>query len=139
VSPDGRAADEIAVTCAVDHPALIKVVGSIAEPHALVVVRVSDARTRPASGWSVSALAKGVTVHICAGRPWLLFPRAQQGRVVVVWWFLRPQPPPHKLALSGLATPCGTGRKKVCQTFWQKADRRSSALSMSLVCHPHHS
>jgi len=40
VSPDGRAADEIAVTCAVDHPALIKVVGSMAEPHALVVVRV---------------------------------------------------------------------------------------------------
>ena len=41
MSPDGRAADEIAVTCAVDHPALIKVVGGMAEPHALVVVRVS--------------------------------------------------------------------------------------------------
>ena len=42
VSPDGRAADEIAVTCAVDHPALIKVVGAMAEPHALVVGRVRN-------------------------------------------------------------------------------------------------
>lgn len=39
-SPDGRAVDEIAVTCAVEHPALIKVVGTVQEPHALVVARV---------------------------------------------------------------------------------------------------
>lgn len=39
-SPDGHARDEIAVTCCVDHPSLIKVVGIIDHPHALVLERV---------------------------------------------------------------------------------------------------
>lgn len=40
VSPDGHARDEIAVTCCIDHPNLIKVIGMIAEPPSLVVGRV---------------------------------------------------------------------------------------------------
>ena len=36
-SPDGRAADEIDVTCAVAHPNLIRVIGLVQQPHALVV------------------------------------------------------------------------------------------------------
>lgn len=40
-SPDGRAADEIEVTCAVNHPNLIKVIGLLQQPHALVVLKVS--------------------------------------------------------------------------------------------------
>ncbi len=39
-SPDGHARDEIAVTCFVDHPNLIKVIGIIDHPHALVLDRV---------------------------------------------------------------------------------------------------
>ncbi|KAL0019397.1 hypothetical protein WJX77_007861 [Trebouxia sp. C0004] len=39
-SPDGHASDEIAVTCFVDHPNLIKVIGIIDHPHALVLERV---------------------------------------------------------------------------------------------------
>ena len=39
-SPDGHARDEIAVTCSVDHPNLIKVIGIIDHPHALVMERV---------------------------------------------------------------------------------------------------
>ena len=39
-SPDGHARDEIAVTCFVDHPNLIKVIGVIDHPHALVLERV---------------------------------------------------------------------------------------------------
>jgi hypothetical protein len=40
-SPDGRAADEIDVTCAVAHPNLIRVIGLVQQPHALVVHKVS--------------------------------------------------------------------------------------------------
>lgn len=40
ISPDGHARDEIAVTCCIDHPNLIKVIGMIAEPPSLVVGRV---------------------------------------------------------------------------------------------------
>lgn len=40
VSPDGHARDEIAVTCCINHPNLIKVIGMIAEPPSLVVGRV---------------------------------------------------------------------------------------------------
>ncbi|KAK9909089.1 hypothetical protein WJX75_007005 [Coccomyxa subellipsoidea] len=40
VSPDGRAADEIAVTCNVDHPHLTRVLAELQEPHALVLKRV---------------------------------------------------------------------------------------------------
>lgn len=39
-SPDGHARDEIAVTCFVDHPNLIRVIGIIDHPHALVLERV---------------------------------------------------------------------------------------------------
>jgi hypothetical protein len=39
-SPDGRAADEIDVTCAVAHPNLIRVIGLVQQPHALVVHKV---------------------------------------------------------------------------------------------------
>ena len=39
-SPDGHARDEIAATCYVDHPNLIKVIGIIDHPHALVMERV---------------------------------------------------------------------------------------------------
>lgn len=39
-SPDGHAQDEIAVTCFVNHPSLIKVIGIIEQPHALVMERV---------------------------------------------------------------------------------------------------
>lgn len=39
-SPDGHARDEIAVTCFVNHPNLIKVIGIIDHPHALVLERV---------------------------------------------------------------------------------------------------
>lgn len=39
-SPDGHARDEIAVTCLVNHPNLIKVIGIIDHPHALVLERV---------------------------------------------------------------------------------------------------
>ncbi|KAL3158636.1 hypothetical protein ABBQ32_011386 [Trebouxia sp. C0010 RCD-2024] len=39
-SPDGHAQDEIAVTCFVNHPNLIKVIGIIEHPHALVLERV---------------------------------------------------------------------------------------------------
>ncbi len=39
-SPDGRAEDEIAVTCAVDHPHLIRVLALVAQPHAMIVDRV---------------------------------------------------------------------------------------------------
>jgi len=40
-SPDGHACDEIAVTCAVDHPCLIQVVGLVETPHAMVVLKVT--------------------------------------------------------------------------------------------------
>ena len=40
VSPDGHARDEIAVSCCIDHPHLIKVIGMIVEPPSLVVGRV---------------------------------------------------------------------------------------------------
>ncbi|KAK9862504.1 hypothetical protein WJX84_009525 [Apatococcus fuscideae] len=40
ISPDGHARDEIAVTCCIDHPNLINVIGMIAEPPSLVVGRV---------------------------------------------------------------------------------------------------
>ena len=43
-SPDGRAEDEIAVTCAVDHPHLIRVLGLVAQPHAMIVDRVMGSR-----------------------------------------------------------------------------------------------
>ena len=39
-SPDGHARDEIAVTCHVNHKNLIKVIGIIDQPHALVLERV---------------------------------------------------------------------------------------------------
>ena len=39
-SPDGHARDEIVVTCFVNHPNLIKVIGIIDHPHALVLERV---------------------------------------------------------------------------------------------------
>ena len=45
-SPDGRAADEIDVTCAVAHPNLIRVIGLVQQPHALVVHKVSLTLTR---------------------------------------------------------------------------------------------
>lgn len=41
-SPDGRAADEIEVTCAVSHPNLIQVTGLVQQPHALVVLKVTQ-------------------------------------------------------------------------------------------------
>ena len=44
VSPDGRAADEIAVTCFVDHPNLIKVLGLMQKPHGLLIGKVGRKR-----------------------------------------------------------------------------------------------
>ncbi|BDA41958.1 probable leucine-rich repeat-containing protein 7 at N-terminal half [Coccomyxa sp. Obi] len=41
VSPDGKAADEIAVTCYVNHPHLTRVLATLQQPHALVLKRVA--------------------------------------------------------------------------------------------------
>jgi hypothetical protein len=43
-SPDGRAADEVDVTCAVAHPNLIRVIGLVQQPHALVVHKVGSSQ-----------------------------------------------------------------------------------------------
>jgi hypothetical protein len=89
VSPDGRAADEIAVTCAVDHPTLIKVVGGMAEPHALVVVRVSCFHSRLFAS-NRNAHHLGHRMCCSSSALWSQLCRcsqAEQGRAVVLQQF----------------------------------------------------
>ncbi|KAK9811574.1 hypothetical protein WJX72_006238 [[Myrmecia] bisecta] len=74
-SPDGRAVDEIAVTCCIDHPNLIRVLGHMAKPHALVLRLVQGApmAEKPTvqsllrCRWAPGSLAGEFVVRAAAG------------------------------------------------------------------------
>ena len=63
-SPDGRAADEIDVTCAVAHANLIRVIGLVQQPHALVVHKVGSLQKGlKVSGFKLSTVQADPCTH----------------------------------------------------------------------------